>query len=105
MISQTFDLLRTLITLFSMLLLLLQLAWWLAVVAIVVPIPSFIANSRYGWIGYMRMRREAPERRMLLYLNSLMTADDYNQEIKAFKLGNYFIQGLHPLSDKFLEET
>ena len=105
MISQTFDLLRTFITLFSMLLLLLQLAWWLALVAIIVPIPSFIANSRYGWIGYMRMRRESPERRMLLYLNRLMTTDDYNKEIKLFNLGNYFIERFHRLSDKFFEES
>src|SRR5689334_15714795 len=61
MISQTFDLVRSLITLFSMILLLVQLAWWLAVVVLVLPVPSFIANSRYGWIGYYRMRRESPE--------------------------------------------
>ena len=62
-ISQTFELVQTVITLFSMILLLMQLAWWLAVVALVVPIPSFIASSRYGWMGYVRMRRESPERR------------------------------------------
>ena len=69
MISQTFDLGRTLVTLFSMLFLLLQLAWWLALIAIVVPIPAFIANSHYGWRGYQLMRRQSPERRQMLYFN------------------------------------
>ena len=88
-ISQTFELVQTVITLFSMILLLVQLAWWLAVVALVVPIPSFIASSRYGWMGYVRMRRESPERRKMYYFNRLMTDDDY--EIKLFNLGNFFI--------------
>src|SRR5712692_8694683 len=51
MISQLFDLVRTVVTLASMLFLLLQLAWWLSLVAIVAPIPAFFAGSRYGWRG------------------------------------------------------
>src|SRR6266702_2400085 len=76
------QLVQTVITLFSMILLLVQLAWWLAVVALIVPIPSFIASSRYGWIGYVRMRRESPDRRKMYYFNRLITDDDYNKEIK-----------------------
>jgi ATP-binding cassette subfamily B protein len=104
-ISQTFELVQTVITLFSMILLLVQLAWWLAVVALVVPIPSFIASSRYGWMGYVRMRRESPERRKMYYFNRLMTDDDYNKEIKLFNLGNFFIGRYQQLADKFYEEN
>ena len=104
-ISQTFELVQTVITLFSMILLLMQLAWWLAVVALVVPIPSFIASSRYGWMGYVRMRRESPERRKMYYFNRLMTDDDYNKEIKLFNLGNFFIGRYRQLADKFYEEN
>jgi ATP-binding cassette, subfamily B, bacterial len=102
-ISQTFELVQTVITLFSMILLLVQLAWWLAAVALVVPIPSFIASSRYGWMGYVRMRRESPERRKMYYFNRLMTDDDYNKEIKLFNLGNFFIGRYRQLADKFYE--
>lgn len=104
-ISQTFELVQTVITLSSMILLLAQLAWWLAVVALVMPIPSFIASSRYGWIGYIRMRRESPERRKMYYFNRLMTDDDYNKEIKLFNLGNFFIDRYRRLADKFYEEN
>ncbi|HEX6108576.1 MAG TPA: ABC transporter ATP-binding protein, partial [Ktedonobacteraceae bacterium] len=104
-ISQTFELVQTVITLFSMILLLMQLAWWLAVVALVVPIPSFIASSRYGWMGYVRMRRESPERRKMYYFNRLMTDDDYNKEIKLFNLGNFFIGRYRQLADKFYKEN
>src|SRR5260370_20023320 len=72
MISQLFDFAKTLVTLFSMLFLLLNLAWWLAVIALLMPIPSFISSSRYGWRGYPQMRRRSPGRRPLIFLNALM---------------------------------
>ncbi|MBO0794929.1 MAG: ABC transporter ATP-binding protein, partial [Ktedonobacteraceae bacterium] len=105
MISQTFDLLRTTITLFSMVFLLLQLAWWLAIIALIVPIPSFIASTRYGWIGYQRRRRQSPERRMQHYFNHVMTVDHYNKEIKLFNLGEFFIAQYRHLAEKFYEES
>jgi ATP-binding cassette, subfamily B, bacterial len=105
MISQTFDLLRSIITLFSMIFLLVQLAWWLAIIVLVLPIPSFIANSRYGWIGYWRMRRESPERRKMMYFNQVMTVDHYNKEIKLFNLGQYFIERFKHLAEHFFEES
>ncbi|HLG75231.1 MAG TPA: ABC transporter ATP-binding protein [Ktedonobacteraceae bacterium] len=105
MISQTFDLGRTTITLFSMILLLSRLVWWLAIVALLIPIPSFIANSRYGWMGYMRMRRQSPERRQLLYFNQVMTLDTFNKEVKLFNLGDFFIRRYHHLAEKFYNEN
>ena len=105
MISQTFDLVRSMITLLSMILLLVQLAWWLAVIVLVLPVPSFIANSRYGWIGYYRMRRESPERRKMMYYNQVMTHDHYNKEIKLFNLGHYFIKRFTHLAEQFFEES
>ena len=105
MISQTFDLMRSIITLCSMVFLLLQLAWWLAVIAVVVPIPSFVASSRYGWIGYQRMRRQSPERRLLYYFNMMMTYDAFNKEIKLFNLGNFFIRRYRQLANKLFDEN
>lgn len=105
MISQTFDLFRTLVTLFTMIFLLLQLAWWLAIIAVVIPIPAFISSTRYGWRGYQRMRRQSPERRLMSYFNSLLTTDTYNKEVKLFTLGNFFIERFKRLAMKFYEEN
>jgi ATP-binding cassette subfamily B protein len=105
MISQLFDFIRTLVTLFSMLLILLRLAWWLALVALLLPIPSFISSSRYGWRGYRKMRQESPERRKMVYLNRLLTVDTYNKEIKLFSLGQFFIKQYEELAEKFYEEN
>lgn len=105
MISQVFTFIRTLLTLFSMLLILLRVAWWLSLIAIILPIPSFISNSRYGWRGYQKMRRESPKRRMISYLNRLMTVDSYNKEIKLFNLGNFFIRQYEDFSEEFYQEN
>ena len=93
---------RTLVTLFSMIFLLLHLAWWLALIAIVVPFPAFIASSRYGWRGYQLMRRQSPERRQMLYFTNVMTIDDFNKEIKLFNLGDFFIKQYRRLADRIL---
>jgi ATP-binding cassette subfamily B protein len=105
MISQTFDLGRTIITFLSMIFLLLQLAWWMAIVALVIPFPAFIADSRYGWIGYQRNRRQSPERRQMAYFNNVMTTDTYNKEIKLFNLGDFFIERYRFLANKFYKEN
>ena len=105
MISQLFGLGRTIITLFSMIFLLLQLAWWLAVVALIVPIPSFIASTRYGWWGYQQMRRQSPERRKMFYFNNVMTFDSFNKEVKLFNLGDFFISQYRRLANKFYNEN
>lgn len=104
-ISETFTLMRTLITLISMLSLLMQLAWWLALIALIIPIPSFIASTRYGWIGYQRMRRQSPERRKMRYLSTVMSVDDFNKEVKLFNLGDFFIERYRGLGEKFYEEN
>ena len=105
MVSQTFDLARTIITFFSMIFLLLQLAWWVALIALLVPVPAFIADSRFGWIGYQRTRRQSPERRQMSYFENVMTTDTFNKEIKLFNLGDYFVERFRVLAQKFYEEN
>jgi ATP-binding cassette subfamily B protein len=104
MISKVFDLARTMITLFSMLFLLLHLSWWIVLVSLVVPIPSFIANSRYGLRSYWLSRHQSPERRLQLYYNQALTIDHYNKEIKLFNLGDLFLERFKHYAEKLYEE-
>jgi ATP-binding cassette, subfamily B, bacterial len=52
MVSGVFGLIQTLIAFGSMIFLLIALSPLLALVALVAPIPGFIADTRYGWRGY-----------------------------------------------------
>ena len=104
MISLLFDFLKTVVTLFSMLTLLLGLAWWLAVIALLTPIPSFLSSSRYGWRGYRKMLLQSPQRRRLLYLIRLMTTDTYHKEIKLFNLGPFFIRQYDDVAEELYQQ-
>ncbi|HTK07282.1 MAG TPA: ABC transporter ATP-binding protein [Ktedonobacteraceae bacterium] len=105
MISETFDLARTFITLCSMLFLIAHLSWWLVVVALVIPIPSFISSSRYGWKDYILARRQSPERRMQSYHTQLLTVDQYIKEIKLFNLGDFLLNRYKYNAEKLYAEN
>jgi ATP-binding cassette subfamily B protein len=105
MISNTFGFGQTLVTLLSMLAVLVHLAWWVALLALLAPIPSFIASVRYGWWGYQLMRRQSPLRREMAYYNTLLTTDTYNKEIKLFTLGSFFIRLYRSLANTFYQQA
>lgn len=104
MISQTFDLFRTSVTLVSLIFLLVTLAWWLAIIALIVPIPAFFSSTRYGWHGFQLMRRQSSERRLMAYFVTLMTTDIYNKEIKLFNLSKFFTERFWSLATKLYQQ-
>ncbi|HST04227.1 MAG TPA: ABC transporter ATP-binding protein [Chloroflexia bacterium] len=105
MVQQMFNLLRSLITFLSLIALIASLGWVVALAALVSPIPSFIASSRYGWQGYMISRRQSPDRRRMMYFLDLLTKDTYNKEIKLFNLGQYFTDKWEEISIRFYKEN
>lgn len=98
MVSGVFGLIQTAIAFASMILVLILLSPLLAIVAIVAPIPAFIADTRYGWRGYSFARWASPIRRRMDYLTTLVTTDTYAKEVKLFGLGPYFIDRFRKLS-------
>jgi ATP-binding cassette, subfamily B, bacterial len=105
MVEQTFGLVRSLITFLSMIALIVTLGWVVALAALLAPIPSFIASSRYGWQGYMMSRRQSPDRRRMSYFLDLLTKDTYNKEIKLFGLGDNFISRWNDIAVRFYKEN
>jgi ATP-binding cassette subfamily B protein len=104
MVSTAFQLVRQVLTFVSMLALLVNLEWFIAVAALVAPIPAFISNARYGWRGYQMARHQSPLRRMMAYLTTLLTTDTYTKEIKLFTLGDFFVNRFQALFDRYYIE-
>ncbi len=98
MVSGVFGLIQTAIAFASMIFLLIVLSPLLALVAVIAPIPAFIADTRYGWRGYSFARWASPLRRRMDYLTTLVTTDTYAKEVKLFGLGPYFIDRFRQLS-------
>jgi ATP-binding cassette subfamily B protein len=105
MVSGVFGLGRSIVTFATMVVLLLGLSPWVAAAALIAPIPAFISGSRYGWWGFQMMRRQSPVRRLMSYLTTLMTTDEYAKEVKLFTAGDYFIDRYDQTATGYYEET
>jgi len=105
MVNQLLSLLRSLITFLSMIALIARLGPGVAAMALIAPIPSFIASTRYGWRGFMQARRQSPDRRRMGYFLDLLTRDTYNKEIKLFGLGRHFLTRWKEIADRFYREN
>jgi ATP-binding cassette subfamily B protein len=105
MVSGVFGLGRSIVTFATMVALLLGLSPWVAAAALISPIPAFISGSRYGWWGFQQMRRQSPVRRVMSYLTTLMTTDEYAKEVKLFTAEDYFIDRYERTAAGYYEET
>jgi ATP-binding cassette, subfamily B, bacterial len=105
MVQDVFGLVGALITFLSLIALMTRLSWVVAAIALIAPIPSFIASSRYGRQGFWLSWRQSPDRRRMSYLTDLLTRDTYNKEIKLFGLGDHFIARWKTIADRFYREN
>src|SRR5437660_6315371 len=91
MTNTAFGLLQTELTFVTMIAVLVGVSPLLALLALVSPIPAFIADTRYGWRGYNIARWGSRLLRRMTYMVSLVTTDSFAKEVKLFGLGQYFI--------------
>jgi ATP-binding cassette subfamily B protein len=101
MIATAFGLLQTGLTFVTMIALLIGLSPLLALIALVSPIPAFIADTRYGWRGYNIARWGSRLLRRMNYMVSLVTTDSFAKEVKLFGLGGYFIDRYRLIATAF----
>lgn len=104
MVQTAFGLIRQVLTFVSMLALLLRLEWFVAAAALLAPIPAFVASARYGWQGYQMSRRQSPLRRMMAYLMTVLTTDQYAKEVRLFTIGQFFVRRYQELFDRYYAE-
>ena len=101
MISTAFGLVQTLLTFITMIALLIGVSPLLALLALLSPIPAFVADTRYGWRGYNIARWGSRLLRRMTYLVTLVTTDSYAKEVKLFGLGGYFIDRYRLIANTF----
>ncbi len=103
MISTGFGLVQTLLTFLTMIVLLVAVSPLLAAIALLSPIPAFIADTRYGWRGYNIARWGSRLLRRMTYMVQLVTTDSYAKEVKLFGLGGYFIARYRLIAQAFYQ--
>ncbi|MEZ4708763.1 MAG: ABC transporter ATP-binding protein [Caldilineaceae bacterium] len=91
-VVQSFGLLRSLLTFVCFALLLLRFSPWLFVILFGATLPSFGAQKKFGRLVFRLQNSQAPERRQMDYVSTLLTEDRTVKEVKLFGLGATFLE-------------
>jgi len=105
MVGQVFGVLRSFITLVSVVGVLASLSGWLVLLVVAVSIPSLIYQIRYSGQFFSLLTGRAPEQRKLNYLNWLLTTDGPVKELRIFGLHDTLLERYRKLFDKFFLEN
>ena len=92
------QILKTLITFFSMLVFLLSIHWSLVLFSIIVAIPMFIIHAKFGNTRFWMQYNLTPEAREANYLSGLLKIREAAKEVRTFRLQAYL---LNRWSEKF----
>ena len=100
-LSSTFSMFSTIITLISFVVILATKLWWAALVMVVVSVPSAIINFYYRRKNFQYMRRRSKDRRQMNYYSDLMVNKDMAKEVRMFGLSDIFIGRYRDTFDKY----
>ncbi|MCO1574674.1 ABC transporter ATP-binding protein/permease [Crossiella sp. SN42] len=93
---------RELITILSVSAVLFSWNFWVAVLILISPIPSAIAQMWYGKKMYEIEYGRAADRRRLFYLQYLTTTDHSFKEVRLFQLDGHLIKAYRDQVQRFL---
>ncbi|MEM7132766.1 MAG: ABC transporter ATP-binding protein [Chloroflexota bacterium] len=91
-VVESFALFRNLITFAFFAILLIRFSPWLIVILFGATLPSFGAQHKFGRLVFRLQNSQAPERRQLDYISTLLTEDRSAKEVKLFGLGTMFLR-------------
>ncbi len=91
-LSSTFDVISKLISLVSYIVVLATAPdmWWVAIVMIVISLPTAIISFTYKRKNFMYMRSRSKDRRQMNYYSDVMVNKNMVKEIRMFDLGDSF---------------
>ncbi|MBQ3508041.1 MAG: ABC transporter ATP-binding protein [Clostridia bacterium] len=100
-LSSTFQVVSTVITFISFVVILAAELWWAALVMVAVSVPSAIINFYYRRKHFQYMRRRSKDRRQMNYYSDLMVNKDMAKEIRMFDLSDTFIARYRETFDRY----
>jgi ATP-binding cassette, subfamily B, bacterial len=105
MVTQLFGLLRSTVTLVSVIGVLASLSWWLVLLVVAVSVPSFIYQAKYSGQFFSLLTGRAPDQRRLNYLSYLLTTDSPVKELRIFGLHGTLLERYRQIFAKFYKEN
>ncbi|GLZ40131.1 ABC transporter ATP-binding protein [Actinokineospora sp. NBRC 105648] len=103
MVGSAFGLLQNLIMFTGLAVLLVTVSPWLALLALLAPVPAFIADARHGTQAFLLSTLAAPARRRMDYLSTLLTTDQYAKEVRLLGLGGYLTSRFRLIGERYYQ--
>lgn len=103
-VTGSFGLIQSTITLISFAVLLIRFSPWLTLILFGATLPSFLAQERFARMSFRMLSWRAPERRKMSYYEHLLTVDSYVKEIKLFGVGDNLLNRYNTMFWKFFNE-
>jgi ATP-binding cassette, subfamily B, bacterial len=104
LITRTFGLCQSALTLITFSGLLWQFSGWAVLVLIVAAIPSFIAETRFSEHAFRLFRWRSPETRQQHYLETLLAREDYAKEVQLYQLGAMLLQRYRDIFNRLYKD-
>jgi ATP-binding cassette subfamily B protein len=92
LVNRTFGLVQNGISLASYGFLLVQFSHWVLLILIGGALPVFLAETKFSGDAFRLFRWRSPERRMQIYLETVLAREDSAKEVKLFQLGPLLLQ-------------
>ena len=104
LITRTFGLCQSALTLLTFSGLLWRFSGWAVLVLIVAAIPSFIAETRFSEHAFRLFRWRSPETRQQHYVETLLAREDYAKEVQLYQLGAVLLQRYRDIFNLLYQE-
>jgi ATP-binding cassette, subfamily B, bacterial len=104
LVTRTFGLLQSALSLVTYGGLLLKFSFWAVVVLLVAALPPFIAETRFAGEAFRVFRWRSPETRQQHYLETLIAREDYAKEVQLYQLGPTMLQRYHSIFERVYDE-
>ena len=92
LVQRSFGLAQNAISLVTYGALLLQFSWVAVLVLIAAAIPPFIAETKFAGEAFRLFKWRSPEARKQMYLESVVSREDYAKEVQLMQLGPLFVK-------------
>jgi ATP-binding cassette subfamily B protein len=104
LVMRTFGLLQNAVSLVSFGTLLVRFSPWAVALLVLAGLPAFLAEAKFSGEAFRLFRWRAPESRMQIYLESVLSREDSAKEVKLFELGPRFLDRYREIFTRLYRE-
>jgi ATP-binding cassette subfamily B protein/ATP-binding cassette subfamily C protein len=104
LVTRTFGLIQSALSLVTYGGLLLNFSIWAVVVLLVAALPPFIAETRFAGEAFRLFKWRSPETRQQHYLETLIAREDYAKEVQLYQLGDTMLRRYRDIFNRLYGE-